>query len=255
MALADRSLFLYNFEVTEENSSLDFRIVPAEPIRQATLQLGFFSLGGLIDEIIRAQAAVSPVTTLFSGSADRSFNGGTENRVTLGATGGTYELLLGSGPRAGTSIAPLIGFAAADRTGSTSYQGTTTAGIALATVFPAYTFLGPEFSKKVFGNVNVSSNGTKEAVVFSIQQFFQADFRFEPKAKVIAEWQPLFDWMIQQKPFEFTPEISVPGVVLDATLEKTTGDSKGLGFTMKEQLPLFPNNYTTGMMQFRLTQS
>jgi len=65
----------------------------------------------------------------------------------------------------------------------------------------------------------------------------------------------MMEWLIQQREFEFTPEISSPNLVYEGTLEKTDSDSKGLGFEFKEMLPDFPFYYRTGMMQFRLKQT
>ena len=63
MALTGRSLFLYGFAVTEFNSSIDFRSASLGPVLQATLQVGYYSLSSLADEIVRAMTEVDPVTT------------------------------------------------------------------------------------------------------------------------------------------------------------------------------------------------
>jgi hypothetical protein len=105
--------------------------------------------------------------------------------------------------------------------------------------------------RKVFGNVNVSASGQKEAIVFNVQKFFQVEFRYEPKTKVKTQWAPALEWMIQQRPIDFTPEISAPTVFYESTLEKTGADSKGLSYQMDEMLPQFPNFYKTGILTFR----
>jgi hypothetical protein len=97
----------------------------------------------------------------------------------------------------------------------------------------------------------VSAAGVKEAVVWQVQEFLEVEFKYEPEAKVITEWEPLVEWMIQQRGFEFTPEIGLPNIVVDCTLESSSGDGKGLGFKWKEMLPQFPFLYQTGLMRFR----
>ena len=250
MALKKQSLFLYNFEVTQFNSSLDFRAAAFGPIKLATLRFGFYSLTALMTEIKRAMQLADPVNT-YTVTADRTFVGGTQNRVTI-QTGGAYlDLLFLTGPRVASSIGPLLGFAAVDQTGATSYQGTLTAGVTLIPDLVGYSYLGPDFFRIAFGAVNISASGEKEAIVFQIQRFFQVEFRYEPEAKVISQWALLWDWMIQQKLLEFTPDITVPTVFYECTLETSSGDGKGMGFKMEEMLPNFPFLYKTGMMKFR----
>lgn len=250
MALTARSLFLYGFQVTDNNKSLDFRVVALETPRQATLRLGFYSLTSLMEEIVRAQKAVAGSFN-FSYSINRTLSGGTQNRVTMTTSAGHYELLFSSGPRTATTVAPLIGFATADQTGSTTYTGSASAGTILEPDMVGYNYLSPDFKRKVSGSVNISAAGIKEAIVFQVQKFWQVQFKYEQKAKVISEWVALFDWLIKQRSFEFTPEITAPTVFYEGTLESTGADSKGLGYDMKEMLPEYPQQYDTGVMVFR----
>ena len=250
MALRNHSLFLYGFQVTELNRSIDFRVVSLETPRMATLKLGFYSLSSLMLEISRALKAEAP-TFDFTLTADRTVFAGTQNRVTTTTTAGFFELLFASGPRASSSVHPLIGFPGFDQTGFTTYTGTSTAGTALIPDFVGYQYLSPDFIHKVFGSVNVSASGQKEAIVYQIQKFWQVQFKYETEAKFISEWVDLFAWLIQQRLFEFTPDINSPNTFFEGTLEKTQDDSKGLSYKMKEMLPDFPFRYDTGIMTFR----
>jgi hypothetical protein len=254
MALTSRSLFLYGLEITDDNSSLDFRYPSGGPTYAATLRTGYYSLNGLWTEVVRAMVAVVPA---FVGafSINRTINSGTENRTTITSASGTLDLLFLTGARSSTSCRAILGFSALDYTANTNYTTAATAGTALISEREGYTYLGTDFIRKVQGAVNISANGEKEAVVFQVQRFWQAEFRFEPESKVIIEWTPMMEWLIQQRDFEFTPEISSPNTVYEGTLEKTDSDSKGLGFEFKEMLPDFPFYYRTGMMQFRLKQN
>lgn len=250
MALRSKSLFLFGFSVTAGNRSIDFKTSPGGIERQATLSLGYYTLGGLLDEVVRAMTAADPANT-FTASANRTFAGNTENRVFISTSATFFSLLFGTGSRSASSVAPLIGFNPVDYTGLTSYGGNHSAGTALIPELYGYNYLGPDFMRTNFGSVNIAADGTKEAIVFSIQRFFQVEFRYEPEDKVIAEWAPFFTWMIQQRPLEFTPNITSPTVFYDATLESSSSDMKGLSYAMKEMLPQFPFLYTTGNMKFR----
>lgn len=254
MALRQKSLFLYGFEVTENNSSIDFKIAPGGDELRATLTLGFYSLAALLTEIERALTAID-VTNTYTASADRSVSGGTENRVTIATSGSFLSLLFGTGSRSASTVATLIGFPQTDQTGATSYTGTSSAGTALLPEFVGYNYSDPTFDQKVFGAVNVSTSGKKEAIVWQIQQFVEVQFKYEPEAKVMTEWSDLFNWAIQQRLFEFTKDITDPNNSFEVTLEATSADGKGLGFKMKEMLPKFPFMYDTGNLKMRLTEN
>lgn len=254
MALKAQSLLLFGFEITKLNSSLDFRSTMGGPIRLATLNLGFYSLTDLMAEIKRAMEAADP-SNHYSPTANRTISGGTQNRVTIATSGSYLDLLFGSGPRVASSVGPLIGFAPSDRTGTTTYTGTTTAGTALVTEREVYNYTGPDIQKAIFGAVNVSASGDKEAIVWQVQKFFDFNAKFEPEAKVLTDWSDFMTWAIQQKPLEFTPEVTTPTLFYNCTLEGTAQDGKGLGFKMQEQLPDFPFYYQTGQLRFRVKET
>lgn len=253
MALTAQSLFLHGIEVTQENSSLDFRASSGGPELMATLQLGFYSLSSLLIEIVRALQEVDGDNE-YSVTADRTVSAGTENRISITSDGAYLDLLFDTGSRAGSSIAPLIGFDASDYTGAVTYSGSSTSGTAVVTNLVGYNFLPPEFYRKNFGSVNVSAGGSKESIVFAVQKFWQARFKYIPYATVVAEWVDLMTWMMLQREIEFTPEISNPNVFYVGTLETTSSDSKGMAYQLAEMLPQFPNFYDTGLMKFRVTE-
>lgn len=255
MAIQGRSLFLYDYEITQLNSSLDFRAVMGGPVLFATLNFGFYSLTSLITEIARAMLTADPNRDYIV-TADRSAAGGLQNRVTISTTGTYLDLLFGSGPRSASSIASIIGFGSGDQTGATSYTGIATSGIVLIPTFAPYNYLGPESQQKVFGTVNVSASGSKEAIVFGIQSFVQTQFKYEPTSRLVPDWQPLLQWMMQQRLFEYTPDFANdPNTFYEVTLEKSPADGKGLGFKHTEMLPDFPGLYDLGLWTFRLNQT
>jgi hypothetical protein len=99
--------------------------------------------------------------------------------------------------------------------------------------------------------VNLSASGKKETIVYQIQHFIQVEFKHEPQTTIITDWSPFFTWAIQQRPFDFTPEITTPNTAYQVTLETTTADGKGLAFKFTEELPDLPFHYTTGILTFR----
>lgn len=250
MALVDKSLFLYNLSVDQNNSSIDFVNAPGGPTLQANVTFGFYSLTSLMQAIASAMNMADPLN-IYTVTADRSFMGGTQNRVTISTSGTHLDLLFLSGPRTASTTAPLIGFAVVDQTGATSYTGTSTAGTTLITDLAGYNWQPPTLWHKNFGAVNVTVNGAKEALTFAIQIFMAVEYKYEPLSKMIAEWNPFMDWIIQQKPFDFTPEVVNFSTFYNVTLEKTAQDGKGLELMFKEMLPQFPFLFQTGQLTFR----
>lgn len=252
MALANRSLFLYGFEITPTNGYIDFQNVSSGPTLTAIVQVGFYGLTDFLAAVITAIALVDPVNT-YTATVDRTVGGGLQNRVTITSSGSFFSLLFGSGPHNSSNPASLLGYQAINYTGAVTYTGSTTAGTTLQPLMTGYNYVAPQRNKKVFGAVNVSTNGTKEAIVYQLQTFWEVEFKYEPAESIDDNWQPLNDWMIQQRPIEFTPDIGDPTTFFNGTLESTDQDSTGLAYQMVEMLPEFPGLFQTGTLEFRQT--
>ena len=252
MALKNGSSILYGLQISSSNSSLDFQNASGGPQINATLNSGYYSLQDLGAEVVRAMQAADPVNT-YAYSIDRTFSGGTQNRLTISTVTGTYlSLLFGTGTRLATSVGPTLGFAATDRTGALSYQGTLSCGTLLLPSLVGYTYLPPSFMQKMIGTPNISAAGIKETIYFATHQFFQVEFKYEPELKISTEWAPFMQWASKGRPLEFCPDITAPSVVFNCTLEKTSYDGKGMGYQFREMLPDFPFLYTTGQMVYRI---
>jgi hypothetical protein len=247
MALKSQALINYGLSVTKYNRYLDFRIVGSGTILTAAINLGYYSLQSLGDAITNALAAADPTNT-YTFTISRNLL--IENRITISTNGIHLELLFGSGPSVAAGIASTIGFLSMDYTGATTYTGANTAGIALLTQYAGYNYIPPDLYETVQGAKSVSASGIKESIVFQIQEFLELEFKYEPASK-ISQWNSFFQWAIQQREFEITPEYAIYNTVYRVTLEKTTQDSNGLGFKFKEMLPQFPDEYQTGVLTFR----
>jgi hypothetical protein len=231
---------------------LDFKAASGGSILTATVPIGFYSLGDLLNAIVSAMAAADTVNT-YTATANRSYSGGTQNRVTIATSGAYFSMLFNSGPNTSTTIARLIGFAVSDQTGSTSYTGTSSAGTLLQPVWWGKNYRDVNMLRKNFGSLNISANGTKEAITYQIQQFFQVQFDYEPYSAIASSWQPFLTWAVQQQSLEFTPDITNPNTVYNCTLESTEYDSAGLGYEMREMIQEgMPFLYSTGLLKFRL---
>lgn len=94
MALTGVSLIRYGLSVTAFNSSMDFKNSSGGSQISATLKTGFYSLTGLMDEVVRSMNAADPLNN-YGYTIDRSVNSGTENRVTITTSGVFLSLLFG----------------------------------------------------------------------------------------------------------------------------------------------------------------
>ncbi len=251
MALKDKSLFLYGLSVGTTNYYLPFKAASGGPEIDAVIPATYYTLTSLATAIALAMNTADTANT-YTVTVDRTAGSNLQNRFTISTNGIYLSLLFGSSTLASLSIATTIGFTATDTTGSTSYTSSSTSGTALTTSWYGFNYQPPSVNLRTIGSVNMSADGSKETVWWSVQQFLGVEFKYEGQAYVLASWQPLLVWMSKGQPFEFTPEINTPATNYSCTLEKSQGDGKGLGFMMKEMIPDFPFVYATGAMEFRL---
>ena len=251
MALKDKSLFLFGITINNTNQNLDFLNVSMGTQLTAVIPASYYTLATLASAIVLAMETADTANT-YTCTINRAVSGNLQNRITIATSGAFLSLLFSSGTNALTSITSMINFGSADLTGATTYTNALTSGTSLQTSFYGYNYTPPQAYQKNTGDVTVSASGVKEGISWSIQQFIQVEFKYEPLASLLAYWDPFIQWMILQKPFEFTPETNVPTTVYSVTLEKSPGDGKGLGFIMKEILPDFPFTYSTGQLEFRV---
>jgi len=250
MALRDKSLFLYGYEINNTNYYIPFKNSGGGSEIDAVLTAGFYTLETLATEIARAMNAADTSNT-YTCTVDRTYSSNLQNRVTIATNGSFLSLLFSSGVTAAASVRDVIGFAHTNQTGATTYTGSTTTGTALHTAWYGFNYQSPTVNLRTIGASNIATDGTKETVWWSVQQFSTVQFKFEAQADVLVSWQPLIAWMVKGRPFELTPEVSSPTTVYSYTLEKSSADGKGLGLQMKEMIPDFPLLYDTGLMEFR----
>lgn len=250
MSLSSKSLFTYGIQVSSLNNKIDFKSTSGGAELHATLNLGFYSPGGLANQIALQLQTADP-NNIYNVTVARDIMGGTQNRITISTNGSYLSLLFSSGVNANISAASLMGFNSVDYTGSTTYSGSSSTGTTFMPDYIGYNYLDDMNQSKLFGAVNVSASGLKEAVTFNIQLFIDVEYKYEPKSKILG-WKNFFTWSIQQRQFDYTPEISNPTNVFNVTLEQTQYEDQGLGYQMNEMLPDYPNCYQTGPLKFRI---
>lgn len=252
MALKAQSLFLYGFQITPENQNITFGSNSGQVgslALQAVIPLGYYSLSSLLVAVSTALQAQDPTNT-YTVTADRTISGGTQNRVTIATSGSYLSIYFSSG--SALNPATLLGFGVSDLTGNTSYTGGATTGSTVIprTAFPnvntGYSFLDTNSVFSNFGISNISASGVKQSVTWGLQQFLQVQYKYVTYSDLANSWQPLLVWMIQQKEFEYTPQITFPSTFYTVTLEDA------LDMEVTEMLPELPGLYEIPAMKFRV---
>lgn len=253
----DVAIFNYGFDISIFNQFIDYRVVSLGPILTATLNIGNYTLTGLLAEITRAMQAVD-INNTYTWSVDRTVDAGRGNRVRVQTSGSYLDVLLGTGPNAGNSPAPLIGFPATDQTGGTNYSGSGNAGTILVPDMPTYDYLAPDEFATNDGVKNVSSSGIKETLVFAQMYFAQGQWKYitnEFGNTQKDQWNTFLRYATRQNKFEFSPSIEEDtSLVYQVTMEKTPADGKdALAYTLQQMLGegLY-RYYDTGKMTMRL---
>lgn len=252
MALSDYGLFLYGYTVSSANFSLDFQAASLGPQITASLNYGTYSLTAILTEVGRAMSAADTNNT-YTATADRTQSGGLQNRIIISTSGSHLSLLCTSGTNVSTSPWSILGFSTiSDKTGSTSYTGQFTTGTTLRPTQYPYNYLSPTSIQLPIAITNMSTSGNKETLTYSIQTYWQLQVKYILESDRKNNWAPMMQWMMQGNLVEFTPNISSPTVFHEGWMEGNNGSSTGLGYSFKELLPDFPNEYDTGLIKFRV---
>lgn len=259
MAVNDRALFLYGFDINAFNQYINFKSSSLGPVLTATLTPGNYTATEFMAEIKSAMEIADTLyaASTFTLSLNRTVGGGLSNVMTISTNKPFLSLLFGSGPNAATNPSSLMGLSNSDYTGATSYAGSTNAGTILVPDFPTYNYLDPDSYVTNDGVKNVSSAGIKETLVFTQMQFFQGQWKYINNFKTntqLSQWQNFLKYAVKQLKFEFQPSVfEDPTVFFQCTLESTGGDGNGMGYKLNQMLGdgLY-RFYDTGLMKFRI---
>lgn len=227
------SAFNYGHDVTLNNRFLNF----SEGGSQITAEIpvGSYTLGEM-------PALVASSMNLVGGQEYSVVLNRADRTLEISASG-NFELLIATGSNAPQSIFPLLGFTGSDLVGANSYLGSAS-GSQYITQTPLKNFSNFDKNKqKIDSVVRQTPDNVIEAISYGTAERMKCEFPLitnvtpqgfiRESATGIEEAQAFLDYAIEKKPLEFLEdyrEIDFTPCILD----KTSTDSKGTGYEMRE---------------------
>ena len=256
MTIQTKSMFYYVDDVDLTNQNLDFDDGGSSAVVGA-VNIGSYAPEQLMTAVASAMNLVG--TQEYTVSFDR------DTRLVTISAAGVFDLLFATGTNATTSIASLLGFAASDLTGLSSYTGTTAIGTAYRPQFPLQQYTDFEdFQDNVNASINESGSGQVEVVTFGLVEFTEFNIQFitnrsRPKESILEdnpmaleEARAFLRFIIQKGALEFMKDRDNTASFFTILLERTTQSRDGVGYRLNELVGRNLNDYyETGRLLFR----
>lgn len=252
--ITTESAFYYDFQVTESNKYICFNEGAGELI--GTLRVGKYTLTSGVNEVIRAMNEAGALT--YTGSMNRS------TRIVTISAGSNFSLLTTSGTNS-LSIFSTIGFSGADKSGASTYSGTSAIGVSYRPQYRLQSFVDFDDNQQaVDSTVNISANGQVELVRFGVVKMMECNIDFitdidqgygnyiRTEITGVAKARSFMEYLVNKGPLEFVPDISAPGDFINCILESTPESKDGVNFKLKEKFSSgLIGYYSTGLLTFR----
>lgn len=246
MSLETIPLFYFVDDVDNTNLNLNFNEGSGE--LTATVDVGSFSPEQLMVRVAKAMNAAGTQTYTVS------FNR-TTRLVTISAAA-AFDLLIGTGSNAGTSIFSLIGFTGGDVTGLTSYDSNNVMGSQFKPQFPLQSYVDPEeWQEKISPSRTRSGSGVIETVSFGTDEFYEFNIRFATNrsrdkgnpirnsSTGVEDLIAFMKFITNSGPIEIMKDFSVPATFDTILLETTVSSRTGTGYKLRELIRQRLNGY------------
>ncbi len=258
MSINTHSKFYFGYDVDQNNGSLDFSEGGGEI--QATVPVGSYTMTEFAAEV---QAALNQVGgQTYTVTVDRN-----NRRLTISAAG-TFELLITTGTRIGTTVYTLAGFTGADLTGAITYTGNGASGSQYSTQFILQDFIPTtDFQRASEASVNRSVSGQVEVIQFGLEKFMEANFRWitdiaigggspiRNRATGVADFRTFLQFLTTKAPFEFMVDENDSATFEKMILESSPGEREGIGYKLKELTNLgLPGFFESRVLKFRVVE-
>jgi hypothetical protein len=239
MALSTFSAFYFGIEIDSTNQNLNFDEGGGE--LSAVIEPNTYSLTDFLVAIKTALDAASTLPQEYTVTVDRD-----TRQITISSVG-AFDLLVLTGSQLGSSPWTIMGFTGgADLTGLTTYTGASGAGSEYITQFALQDYVeSQDDQERLDASVNESASGAVEVISFGIKKIFNMSFMFitdKPQdGKVIrnnstgrADARAFFLEITKRGALEFMPDIADRSTFFEVVLESLPGNTKGVGFKLKE---------------------
>lgn len=254
MSLTTFSIFYFDYEVTGDNKFLNFK-EGVGPELTAEIQVGSYTFSTLASAIKTALEVAGALTyTITPNRSDRSY--------TISSTS-TFSLLVSTGSSF-ANIFSTIGFTGSDRTGLSTYTGSTS-GQAYEPQFILQDHTPSTNSKKaVEASIRKTASGRVEVVKFGTESFVKFNIKFandyQQDGRVIknnqsgvSNLQTFMQFLITKAPIEYMPNIDDRSTFEKLMLESSPMDRDGIGYELMEMVDKnLPNYFETGILKFRV---
>lgn len=254
MTIQTKSKFYYMDSVSSTNQYVDFDEGSGE--LTATLTSGSYTLTDFATELARAMTAAGGQT--YTATLNR-----TTRKITLSASS-NFSLLLSSGSHTASSGLVLAGFSgSSDRASTNSYEGASACGSEYKPQYFLQKYVpSTDLQKEVMPSINQSASGKVEVLSFGTVKFIEMEIPFctslsqsgaaiENNATGEADVRSFLQAIVKKIDFEFIPDRDTVATFEKVILESTPEDSKGVGYRLREMLPL-AGYFTTGKLILRV---
>lgn len=260
MSILTRSKFYYDFEITANETFLNFNEGIGE--LTAVLNPGLYSMTGLATEAARALNETGTLT--YTVTVDR------ETRVFTISTTATISLLCLTGSNIGLDAYEVLGFdTTSDKTGASSYAAENAAGKEFTPQFFLQEYIDfDDFQGFASSNVNESASGKVEIYSLGSRQFAEFDIKFQNNGLTnsaagtggAVEYDAtghdnlveFMQYTIKKGDFEFMKDRDTVTSFDTVLMESAPGDKKGTSYKLKE---LYSQNlqgwFNTGKIKLR----
>jgi hypothetical protein len=251
MTIETRSAWTYGHTVELEKNFLPF----SENGVDELINTGAYTLQSFAVEVARAMTEVG--SQEYSVSLDRS------SRLLTVIADSNFELYVTTSSLSNSSVYPLMGFTT-DRSGSNSYVGDEASGDIFYPQIPLQSYV--DFVDRQKANnvtVNETATGKIEVIKYGDVNFMRCNITFQTDIEQgrdsyienrqgETELRAFMQYAVTKAPMEFIPDRDDMNTYTDCLLERTSFDSKGTGFELKELYTRgFANWWESGIIEFR----
>lgn len=226
--------------------------------KAAILNDGSYTLEEYCIELVRALNDAAELNK-YTYTLDR-----TTRKITLISDAVNFSLLIATGDQSQLSSFPLAGFTGLDLSGAMMYEGDSPSGEQFIPQFKLQEYTPFEdLEKTANASVNENTQGDIiEVINYGTISRMKCNIMFQTNhvpqnairedAQGVDKLRTFMRYLITKAKTEFLEDIDQPSTIVKCILDKTTADSKGLGYELVDMRNVgWTNYFTTKSITFR----